>query len=189
MHSLNLIGNWNCLSTWILLQFPAELSPFTNCRYKCYWVFNPLLPITRVPREEFRWESWLGFAPPPQIGTPGSFWSHVGLSKVLRDCLVLPWEAMWDCEILLCSSWQLWADGSAVVMNYKSYCYRRGEICHYFPIYNSTRSRIRSVWRNPGYTRWYEILVNYKSYCYRRCRGDWPQLPHLALKVQNQNWD
>ena len=108
---------------------------------------------------------------PPQIGTPGSFWSHVGLSKVLRDCLVLPWEAMWDCEILLCSSWQLWADGSAVVMNYKSYCYRRGEICHYFPIYSSTRSRIRSIWRNPGYTRWYKILVNYKSYCYRRCRG------------------
>ena len=43
---------------------------------------------------------WLGFAPPPQIGTPGSFWSHVGLSKVLRDCLVFPWEAILLCEIV-----------------------------------------------------------------------------------------
>ena len=28
------------------------------------------------------------------------------------------------CEILLCRSWQSRADGWAVVMNYKSYCYR-----------------------------------------------------------------
>ena len=165
--------------------------------YNCYWVSILSLQITKLPWEMFR----RGGSPPTTNWNPGVFLEPRGAhlprsarSRVpppstpttalspttttttspkicTRIVLCSPREEILLCEILLCRSWQSWADGWAVVMNYKSYCYRRGEICHYFPIYNSTRSRIRSVWRNPGYTRWYEILVNYKSYCYRRCQG------------------
>ena len=41
-----------------------------------------------------------------------------------RIVLCSPREEILLCEILLCGSWQSRADGWAVVMNYKSYCYR-----------------------------------------------------------------
>ena len=109
-------------------------------------ILSPQLRIW-VPREVFRWggsdlartTNW----------NPGVFLEPRGAAQKSFGIVLCSLREgnsvyIWDCEILLCGSWQLWADGSAVVMNYKSYCYRReqGEI---FSIYNSTRSRIKST--------------------------------------------
>ena len=143
-----LISSWNfyILTIHVFVDFlfyaedfPCKLSPvFTNGRYNCYWVSILSLQITKLPWEMFR----RGGSPRTTNWNPGVFLEPRGVHlprsalsltttttttspKICsRIVLCSPREEILLCEILLCRSWQSRADGWAVVMNYKSYCYR-----------------------------------------------------------------